>query len=239
MSSNYLSVRYHTLSGSIIDMSKNPKKRNKPKKNKNHLPRSVMFRKRKSLQTLQFSNYSITYDALERTRFPEEVEEQFKELHDLVYSDPLEAIPRLKALKAKYPEIRELYNWLFAALSKNEQLEEADAIVKENYQKHPDYLFAKLNYAEFCLRKGNFEEVPIILEQKFDLKMLYPDRDIFHITEVVGFFGVTGLYFLESGQIEAAKTCFNLLQDIAPDSSVTSKLMLKLAPFLFRELLGF
>jgi len=216
-------------------MSKNRKKTNKRKKSQSSFARSVIFKKKQHPKIAQFTNYNITFDALERTAFPDEVEAQFEELHNMIYDNPSEAIPRLKALKEKYPKICELYNWLSAALSANEQFEEAESIAKENYQKHPNYLFAKLNYAEFCFQQGKVDEVPIILDQKFDLKMHYPERDTFHITEVVGFFSITGRYYVETGKIGPAKTCFKLLQKIAPDHPATSQLLLKLAPSLFAD----
>lgn len=73
------------------------------------------------------------------------------------------------------------------AYSKTGELEEIDALIAENYKKYPDYIFAKLNYAELCLRKQRIAEIPVIFDNKFDLKLLYPKRKKFHITEIIEF----------------------------------------------------
>ncbi|MBN1935009.1 MAG: hypothetical protein JW934_10110 [Anaerolineae bacterium] len=65
----------------------------------------------------------------------------------------------------------------------------------ENYRRNPDYLFARLNYAELFLRRGDYERVAEILEHKFDLKLLYPRRNRFHVSEVSNFIGLVGLYW--------------------------------------------
>lgn len=217
----------------------NMKKKSKNKKNKKfQLPRSLRLKKNQPAVRLQTSSYNITYEPIGDSSFPKEVEGQCEELHNLSDKNPSQAIPRLKALKKKYPEVREFYNWLVAALAAVGEGEEAEQLAKECYQKFPDYLFAKLSYAEFCMRRGNFEEVPIILDHKFDLKMHLPERDTYHITEVVGFFGITGIYYARIGELEAARVCCDLLKEIAPEHQATLQLMHILAPSLFQKLLN-
>ena len=40
-------------------------------------------------------------------------------------------------------------------------------------------------YGDESLQKGEIEKIPEIFDNKFDLKMLYPNRNIFHISEYV------------------------------------------------------
>ncbi len=89
---------------------------------------------------------------------------------------------------------------------------------------NPDYLFSKLNYAEICLKEGNYEKVPEILEGKYDLKSLYPERDLFHITEVVYFMGVVGTCFAIMDMEEQARVYYNSLKKLAPDDQYTESL---------------
>jgi hypothetical protein len=62
-----------------------------------------------------------------------------------------------------------------------------------NFKKYPDYLFARLNYASILLLKGKFKEIPKLFNSKFDLKQFCPNRDTFHISEVLSFHKGCGL----------------------------------------------
>jgi hypothetical protein len=48
------------------------------------------------------------------------------------------------------------YNYLSVAYSKVGDIEKAEEITKINIQKNPDYLFARLNYAEFFPSSNGF-----------------------------------------------------------------------------------
>ena len=52
---------------------------------------------------------------------------------------------------------------------------------------HPDYLFGKINLATEYWKKGEIDKIPEVLGEALDIKALYPERDIFHIDEVVNF----------------------------------------------------
>ena len=52
-------------------------------------------------------------------------------------------------------------------------------------KRFPDYLFGRLAYARDCLERGDLDKVSEIFEGKFDLKLLYPDRERFHVSEVL------------------------------------------------------
>ncbi|MCI5144728.1 MAG: hypothetical protein D3923_04195 [Candidatus Electrothrix sp. AR3] len=213
-----------------------PKKKKQLKKGKRKVPRSLRVKKQKNLPKTLQQPYRVTYDPIEGEPLPEEVENQKEELHDLLLVNPKEAILLLKPLKEKYSDVPLLYNWLSAAFSANGQEEVAESIAKENYEKNPYYLFAKLNYAEFCLKRGEFDEVSRIMEGKFDLKLLYPERDTFHITEAVGFMSIAGKYFIAKEMIESAQICYQALMEIAPDHPSTNQLMLLLAPSALKAL---
>lgn len=180
---------------------------------------------------LVVSEFEITFDPLKDdkvNKIPSEIENQVEELYYMVGERPREAIPRLEDLRKEYPNVPQLYNYLGIAYSAIHDNDKTDAITQENYERHPDYLFAKINYAEVCLHKGKTDLIPDIFENKFDLKMLYPHRDVFHIMEVTGFYGVLGLYFAAVGKPEVAISYYNLLRGIAPHHPFTKKLWRKL-----------
>lgn len=86
---------------------------------------------------------------------------------------------------------------------------------------HPDYLFGKINLAWECLRKNEFEKIPEILGDYMDIKSLYPNREVFHIEEVLSIYNVAVCYFIETGNIEAAEMRLKIMTDLDNDNVKT------------------
>lgn len=189
---------------------------------------------------LLHSEYEITFDQIKEgywSKLPSKTREKIENTYDLVFSNPEDAIPELKALLKVHPNVPVLYNYLSAAYSRIGDSENAEALVRENYKRNPNYLFAKVNYAQVCLEKGDLESVPIIFKNKFDLKMLYPHRSKFHITEFVGFAGIMSVYFAKTGEMEAAKLYYKMLKNIAPRDEMTKRVKRILYPPLLLRVL--
>ena len=110
------------------------------------------------------------------------------------------------------------------------QREKAEEMIRENYRRNPGYLFARLNYAELCLAEGDYDEIAQIFEHKFDLKLLYPKRKRFHISEVVNFMGLVGIYVFETGKRDVAERYCDMLEQIAPSYPMTKLLRRRLRP---------
>ncbi len=166
---------------------------------------------------LKLFSFKVTYDPMTVENRPHEVDEQVDELHGLAVNEPKKAIAPLTALIEKYPDVPLLYNYLTMAYKGTKQEEKAKEIIEKNYQQHPDYLFAKLNYAQLCLENNLLERIPEIFDGKFELGLLYPDRNEFHISEVVGFYATLTLYHIETEDYQQAKTLLKLLKKVAPD----------------------
>ena len=193
------------------------------------------------LKAVYITEYEITTSPIQDRaykRLPGSVKDAIERLHYESQVQPRKAIPELLEWIEKYPQIPLLYNYLSVAYSAAGQREKAEAVILENYRRNPDYLFARLNYAELCLDKGDYERVAEILEHKFDLKLLYPQRRRFHISEAVNFMGLVGVYLVAIGEGEAAKKYYDMLMQIAPDHPMTKRLRRKLFPGLLQRLLG-
>lgn len=159
------------------------------------------------------------------------------DLYEWAQSAPKRAIPELEQLVADYPHIPTFYNHLSVAYFNTGDIERAEAVVLETYRRHPQYLFAKTNYAQFCLRNGEIEKIPDIFNYKFDLKLLYPHRNRFHITEFVNFAGIMCRYFHAIGEQETADLFYQSLKRVAPRDRMT-KLVTRILhpPFWIRWL---
>lgn len=191
-------------------------------------------------RVLQVVEYEITSEPMPDSRYkrlPGRVKDAFERLHSEAQEQPHKAIPELLELIEKYPHMPMLYNYLSVAYSRSGQREKEEEAIQENYRRNPDYLFARLNYAQLCLAKRDYDKIAEIFEHKFDLQLLYPERKKFHISEVANFMGLMGFYFCETGQREVAEKYYGILKRIGRDYPMTKRLHMRLRPGLLGRLL--
>ncbi|HEX8693830.1 MAG TPA: hypothetical protein VF746_15515 [Longimicrobium sp.] len=180
----------------------------------------------------------IVYDKLHRYDWQTpEMDAVITRLHRLANESPREAIPELLRMVERHPHVPLFYNYLAVAYSAVGDHERADETIEENYRRNPDYLFARVNYAELCLRDGDLEGCLQALGERLDLQALYPHRRRFHISELTGFTYAVGLYQLKTGDRDAARSSLELLRLVAPGDRATKALERRLHPvrFLFRR----
>jgi len=139
-----------------------------PKKSKKKPMRSKRRARGKNKpQKFIMVNYAITYDPIKNkdleTLPPDELA-RVKRLHHQTRTAPEQTIGELIRLKEEYPHIAVFYNYLSSAYSLLGNQEKANRLVFEAYQKFPDYLFARLNYAQICLAAGELEQIPEIFD---------------------------------------------------------------------------
>lgn len=185
-------------------------------------------------------NYQITYDALPHSslkQLPHHVKEQMEELYGLIHHHPEQTIAPLLNLIEEYPQVPVFYNFLNVAYEATGQKDKAYAILNEVYRKHPDYLFARTNYAFYCLKNQEPEKVPEIFEYKFDLKLLYPQRYVFHITEFTAFYSVMALYHHAIGNYKLAKIYYKMLREYDPEHKMTKTVRRQLYPTFLQKVL--
>ena len=113
--------------------------------------------------------------------------------------------------------------------------EQARQIAEEGYQRHPDYLFAKVGYAHHCLEDGRLDEVEKILGDQRDLTLMYPDRKKFHTSEALAFYGLMGLYLAKTGQYKKARRYYKLLKSLDPEHMTTKTVGLKILQQAFER----
>jgi len=173
---------------------------------------------------LVYTEYDITDESLENRdikRLPAQVQARIDDLYELAQRDPRQAIPELERLVTTYPHIPTFANHLSIAYLAAGDQEQAIAMVREAYRRHPQYLFAKVNYANLCLQHGESEKVPGIFDHAFDLKQLYPHRTRFHVSEFAGFAGVMCRYCCAIGEQDTALLYYQMLKQVAPKHPMT------------------
>jgi len=165
-------------------------------------------------------SYEITEEPMpdaEFDRLPAEVQEQINGLYERVLEPrPRQALADVKALIEQHPEIAQLHNYLYAAYFNMGEHAEAARVMQETVHRFPDYLFGRIAWAEECLKRGEAAKIAEIFAGKFDLKLLYPDRVRFHISEVLGFHSIVARYFHVQGDRDQAQRSYDLMCQLSP-----------------------
>lgn len=159
-----------------------------------------------------------------------------KDIYHLTLKDPKSAIPELEKALLIYPNNPRLYNFLGNAYRAIGETKKAKKVILENFRINPDYLFARLNYAELLFSYGEYEKIPDVFDGKLELKTLYPNRNRFHTSEVAGFAGVIGAYFCMTGETNSAKIYYDIIQEIDPYNPLAKRLKKLLYPSLMTTL---
>ncbi|MCB1114936.1 MAG: hypothetical protein KDK71_00575 [Chlamydiia bacterium] len=167
--------------------------------------------------------------------------ELFLSLYELASANPRKAKKKVEAFQKTYPahpEVLNLLSYLYLILRK---IRKGNKIIEENYRHNPDYLFAKINYADLCLRKKQPKKIPKIFNYKLNLPELYPNKKMFHISEFRGFMTLMGHYHLAIGKTRAAESYHYLAHRLDPHHPSTKQLEKKIyyIPFYKRLILKF
>lgn len=167
------------------------------------------------------SGYNITTDpSFQNERFnnSEELIEQFNELYiESQNKKNKKIIAKLTDLIVKYPQSPQLKNFLSAAYSVQGNNKKASEVNNWTLSEHPDYLFARLNLANDYINDGKAEKVPEVLGEAMEIKGLYPERHLFHLAEVTGFYKVAVRYYASINNLELAENRWKILNEIAQD----------------------
>jgi tetratricopeptide (TPR) repeat protein len=149
---------------------------------------------------------------------------------------PHKVFDEVKEFYENHSDLPEAMNLLTYLYIQKKQIAKAEELTEENYKKNPDYLFARINYADQCLRKKQPEKVAEIFPS-FHLKELYPKREVFHFAEFRGFMVTLGFYYLALKNKKKSKECLDFALQADPDHSSVKLLQKKLRPNLLLRLM--
>lgn len=136
----------------------------------------------------------LTYDPLK----------EYAELYQLVQDRPHEALEQLEKLKSP-----ESCNLKAFALLQMKRLSEAEKLIEENFIHYSDNFSAKINYADLCLRRKKWKEIPKIFPST-DLSKLYPDKTILFASEFRGFMVLMSHYHSKIRKYQLAEQFYIL-----------------------------
>lgn len=163
-------------------------------------------------------SYRISFDSMPeelKKKLSEQELKRYLELLQVCQQKPKAVYKEVQAFCEKHAEVAEVANLLTFAHIQNHKIFEAETLIKETYHRHPDYLFAKINYADQCIRKKKLDKVAEIFET-FDLQTLCPDREVFHTSEFRGFMIMMAYYRIAKKEKELALPYFQMARQIEP-----------------------
>jgi len=174
------------------------------------------------LSAISLQKVSITYEWAEELPYHHSSQE-IKELQKArkiidtkqVAKAELEALARtLQEDIVRWPQNPDFWSCLGQVYERLEKNKEAEEIFATLPEKFPAYTIGKAEYAERLVLDEKLEQVPPLFDNHFDLPGAFPDRTVFHITEVLSFYYAMCMYFLRKGELLNAycyyKTIYNL-----------------------------
>ncbi|NGX60261.1 MAG: hypothetical protein KR126chlam3_01431 [Chlamydiae bacterium] len=143
------------------------------------------------MQEVEFENklYRISFDAMQdslKEKLKKEELKKYLELLEAVQKKPRSVYSEVKAFGEKHSDVAEVINLLTFAHIQNHRIAEAEKLIEDTFNKHPEYLFARINYADQCIRNKKLEMVEELFPT-FDLSELCPEKEVFHTSEFRGF----------------------------------------------------
>jgi predicted Zn-dependent protease len=100
-------------------------------------------------------------------------------------NDKLYAVQELPKLIEQYPEAKAFKNYLYGTLMALGRKNDAFVVLQDTIAKHPDYVFARINYAETLLFDKNPNKAASMLIEPYDVKILKRVNSF-----IIPFFGV-------------------------------------------------
>lgn len=193
-------------------------------------------------ETVELTSIEITTEPLEDKKqdlngLSPEVRDQLYELSYLAQKKPQKAVERINDILTHHRKHPVLLNYLASAYSGAGKKRESEETAKENYQLFTNYFFAKINYAQTCLEKGQPEKIPAIFDFKLDIKSLYPHRNKFHVNEVIPFLHIMALYHYQIGKKIQAKHYYSMMKKLDKKHLLTRNARKVIHPSLLKTIL--
>lgn len=167
------------------------------------------------IESLPLVNASVTHESFSSLEFPPELGLDDEFLDTLKFNRKRATFILENFLK-KYPGNAVILSWLACCYGLIGQKRRALAILEENYQKNKAVeVFARADYAIHLIKyQNNHTIVPSLFDDTFNLGKLYPERKLFHITEIMVYYHALGLYFVKEGDLTSAQLLLDTLMHL-------------------------
>jgi len=172
--------------------------------------------------------YSITTDPNyldKQNAMSPELSRSIERYYHMALDGKKSSIRKILDAIEQFPDTPQLKNYLSVLYEKLNNTQKVHEVTRWIVAEHPNYLFGKLNLANEYYLKEEYDKMPDILGREMEIKALYPDRDTFHLSEVMSFLICSVLYFTAIGDIEQAEIRHEMMHNLEPDSFKTETAM--------------
>ena len=158
--------------------------------------------------------YELDYDAQPRST-SKQVDAMIERIYPLIKDEDWEtALNLIEEAREIDPNERTLMNYQRTALEAIDSYEEADDVLDELLEKHPDYLFALVDKARQLIEEEELDEAYVYLSR-------FQSQSVFHISEM-RIYGMAMLQWLTtSNEIDRALVWSDQLETLVPDLAYT------------------
>jgi len=170
--------------------------------------------------------YKISYDTHfidKLNAMTPELHKKLQKLHEMALEGKKSSINKFLKYIEKYPKNPQLKNYLSVLYASMDNMEKSREVNHWILAEHPDYLFGKLNLAFEYYANKQFDKMQEVLGKGIELKTLYPDRDEFHIVEVMAMLKAAVFYYGATGDLEQAEMRLKIMKDLEPESHDTEQ----------------
>ena len=117
----------------------------------------------------------------------------------------------------KYPHIPQFKNRLYTYYQIMGENEKAHQLIELTIKQHPDYLFGKISLALELYYEECYDKMLPLLGESLELRGLYPERHIFHESEVANYYMVVAFYLNAINDTENAWEIVDKIEAYCPN----------------------
>lgn len=125
-----------------------------------------------------------------------------------------------KAIK-KYPRVPVFKDLMVAYYTNKQEIDKASEWIEILLRDHPDFLMGYVGKALEHFENDAFEKMSEIMGGNFELKDLFPDRQVFFKMEFLKMQYIALIYFGATGQFQEAFDRLDIMHQVGPDEIVT------------------
>ncbi len=139
----------------------------------------------------------------------------------------------LKTIK-EYPQVPQFKNYLTVAYNLSGNTEKVFECNNWILKEHPDYFFGRVNLAAQYFEQKEYHKIPDVMGDLMEIHALYPERKVFHVSEVMAFNKLAVAYFSAVGNLDAAESRFEMMEKIDAEHPDTTQAERHLLPARFK-----
>lgn len=136
------------------------------------------------------------------------------EYPDTIDSEDNDYFRQLHLLRAKHPDNPTILNFLINGYKILGMEQKVEDLIQEAFEKFPGYLFAQTDKANLYLDNGDTEKAIEVLKGSYSLKQLYPERDVFHVSEVRALEDVLVRYYCMKQEVKQAEIHLGIMEKV-------------------------